>query len=65
MVAAFSLFEYSERCSDVSLCVGVSSQIRYVDILILSLYNGSNIVHNGQRMLCNNMILWKTNYWKK
>ena len=31
----------------VSLCVEVSSQIRDVNILILPLYNGSNIVHNS------------------
>ena len=32
----------------VNLCVGVSSQIWYVDILILSLDNGSNIVYNSE-----------------
>lgn len=32
----------------MSLCVGVSSQIWYIDILFLLLYNGSNIVHDAE-----------------
>jgi len=34
----------------VSLCVGVISQIGYVNIPILPLKNGSNIVHGAEQL---------------
>ncbi|OHA75552.1 MAG: hypothetical protein A3I38_03440 [Candidatus Wildermuthbacteria bacterium RIFCSPLOWO2_02_FULL_47_10] len=51
---------------EASLCVGVFSQIWDINILILLLYNGSNIVHSAEpnrkspRNLAARRVLWKT-----
>ena len=48
---SFLLPNNSEWRGGVSLCVSVIPQIRDVNILILSLKNGSNIVHSAEPVL--------------